>query len=93
MVLLALTAKLRPALKNFFNFSQFTKLKKKDQRQLLARNTPLYIQLYLSFYLSTPKSSELLQFIQSDSKISDIHIGQSCKSLKQWFKAISLIFR
>ena len=74
-------------------FSQFTKLKKKDQRQLLARNTPLYIQLYLSFYLSTTKGTELVQYIQGTTKISDLQIDHNRKTLRQMFRSIRPIFR
>ena len=74
-------------------FSQFTKLRKKDQRQLLARNTPLYIQLYLSFYFSTPKGSELLEVIHATSRNPAVQFDHNCRMFQQWFRAMNMIFR
>lgn len=71
-------------------YSQFTKLRKRDQRHLLSRNTPLYIQLYLSFYFSTPKGSQLLEHIQGSNSHQ---FDRNCLVFIQWFNAINAIFK
>lgn len=86
--------------KQFHHFallhSQFNKLRKKDQRQLLARNTPLYIQLYMAFYFSTPKGSHLLGHIREVSQ-NPGHITSNFDRdsliYNQWFNAINMIFK
>jgi hypothetical protein len=46
-----------------FRFSEFLMLSKSDQKQLIDRNTPLYIQLLIASYFGAENGAEQLGFI------------------------------